>query len=166
MFSRMAWVVTVSLLSFPVAAQQPVVWPWQAMQIWAVPADGAAMPFPTPFWLWVPRPPPVQAQAAMAPTHPLAVAPTPGVDQPPPSPAVTEKQEALTPRVAEPVIESPSPTPVPAVIAGETVDAKPTSIPAPIRKAPVAKQKPKATARTTVKTRKLCFKDGKLDVCP
>lgn len=189
MFSRLALVVPVLMLSFPATAQQPVVWPWQAMQVWAVPAQGAAMPFPTPFWLWVPRPPPVQPQAAPegtpntapeaatesainaapeapARTNPVAEVAAPGADTPRPAPVVSVIPEAAMPPALAPVAERPLPAPVPVVSAVEAAGAKVVTPPDLVRKAPVAKQKPKTTVRTTGKARKLCFKDGKLDVCP
>lgn len=175
MFKRTAVAVMLFTCSTLAAAQQPAVaWPWMPMQIWAVPVNGQAMPFPTPFWLWV-APPAAQptvttppAAKAEIPAQPAATA-TPAAPIPAPPPAA-ETAAAVAPVVA-------TPAPVPAVAATEVVKevakevakevvAEPAAAkPAPIRMAPVAKPKLKSTRAGARSPRKLCFKDGKLDIC-
>lgn len=166
MFKRTAIVFALFMVPPFAAAQQPVVWPWLPMQVWAVPENGQAMPFPTPFWLWVvppaqpSEPPPARAETPAPepiPASPLAVMPAQTEAPPVPAPIVVEAVPA--PIAVEPVAGTPQP-------ASALAEAPVVAMPTPIRKAPVAKQKPKSVARTTTgKARKLCFKDGKLDVC-
>lgn len=168
MFKRTAVAAMLFTCSTLAAAQQPAVaWPWMPMQIWAVPANGQAMPFPTPFWLWV-APPAAQpamttppAAKAETPAPPTATA-TPAAAAPIPAPPpAAEMAAAVAPVVA-------MPAPVAAVVATEVVKEVVKEVvakPAPIRMAPVAKPKLKSTRAGARSPRKLCFKDGKLDIC-
>lgn len=160
MFKRTAVAVMLFACSTLASAQQPAVaWPWMPMQIWAVPANGQAMPFPTPFWLWV-VPPAAQ---------PAVTAPPAAKAEIPPPPAATAAPAAEVAAAIEPVAVTPTPA-VAAVevvkeIAKEVVAEPAGAKAAPIRTAPVAKPKLKSTRAGARKPRKLCFKDGKLDIC-
>jgi hypothetical protein len=163
--------------------------PW----IWTAPAPQQRIPFPTPFWLWPPQPAPqamptpqvppmtqvtappaktldsgpplvVETQPAVSPEPPTAspispppvidTAPAPTVTEPTASPAQTNSAPSdLTDPVAvqaAPIMETP-------------VRAASSPIPAPQPK-PV--KKPQSTKKPSKKLRKLCWKDGRLDVCP
>ncbi|MDP2434068.1 MAG: hypothetical protein Q8O33_18905 [Pseudomonadota bacterium] len=210
MFKRTAVALSLLVLSSLAAAQQPAAWPWQPVQVWAVPVNGQAIPFPTPFWLWV-IPPAVEPASAPvvrsepAPTSPAAVVPPGAKSQPVevvPAPAQTAAMPATAPTpvavpaatVAKPVapveqpavvatplqpaapvstIVTPAITPAAAVVNPvapveiPTVPAGVEESPAPVKRAPVAKKTRKPVAGTPARQlRKLCFKGGKLDVCP
>lgn len=165
MCKRTAVAAMMFSLSTLAAAQQPaVVWPWMPMQIWAVPTNGQAMPFPTPFWLWV-APPAVNSPPAAKAEAPAPLAATAA----PAAPSVTPPHVPEQIAVVEPVALMPAPVMTATEVVKEVakgVVAEPASAkPAPIRMAPVAKAKLKSTRAGVQKPRKLCFKDGKLDVC-
>jgi len=202
LFKRTAVALSLLALSSLAVAQQPAAWPWQPVQVWAVPANGQAVPFPTPFWLWVV--PPGTKPAPVAPavkTEPAPANPTVVV---PPISEPTQSEAARVPAplpVAVPAVtpaEMPlpvaTPSPVPEVAkAAASVEqpadqvvvtpltrVAPTSpveipdvpatvevLPAPVKRAPLAKKiKKTATPAPARPVRKLCFKGGKLDVCP
>ncbi|MDO9225849.1 MAG: hypothetical protein Q8M09_15020 [Pseudomonadota bacterium] len=185
MFKRTAVVVILLSISGLAAAQQPAaVWPWLPMQIWAVPANAQAMPFPTPFWLWVV--PPAAQPSASPPARPETTAepvtqPAPPAAAAPPITApVLAVPEKAVPPLDESIAVTPAPAPAPVVVATEVAKEVVTEVvaevakepaaakvaPPPIRMAPVAKAKVKSTPKaSTQKARKLCFKDGKLDIC-
>ena len=168
------WVGLFSLaMSSCACAQQPVSWPWQPLQLWVVPANGQIPPFPTPFWLWGAAP--ASAMPSLVP--PLAdpvpdqvavPATTPAPELLPGNPPLQEAAKVAVP--AEPpgdkgiVIPTHSAAPAEA----SAVLALPKAGPPAAAKATPAlkksvKRPTKAPAR---KARKLCFKDGKLDICP
>lgn len=174
MFKRTA--VAIMMFSLPAlaAAQEPAVaWPWMPMQIWAVPTNGQSMPFPTPFWLWVApaaaqpavtSPPVIKAETPAPPAASASTVTAPSVAPPPvPEQAAAVEAVAVTPApAAAPVVAA---TAVVKEIAKEVVAEPAAAKPAPIRTAPVAKVKLKSIRAAVQKPRKLCFKDGKLDVC-
>lgn len=178
MFKRTALALSLLALPFIAAAQQPAAWPWQPVQVWAVPANGQAVPFPTPFWLWMIPPAVAPASAPVvktqpAPTSPAAVVPPAAMPATVSTPvavpaAAVVKPVAPVEQPADKVVATPSP---PALsVAPAEIPAVPASVevpPAPVKRAPVAKKirKPVAGAPTRP-VRKLCFKGGKLDVCP
>lgn len=192
MFKRTALAFSLLALSSIAAAQQPMFWPWMPVQVWAVPADGQAVPFPTPFWLWVV--PPGTAPAAATPADPVVVAPKAAEAAPAPAqvtaPVAVPTVPTVTPAVTPLPVATPAPevakpaapveqadsqsvaTPLPpaASVSPAAIPATPISVevaPAPIRRAPVTKKITKpATAAPARPVRKLCFKGGKLDVCP
>lgn len=176
---RIAFVGFFFAYSSLAAAQQPA-GAWLPVQIWAMPANAQAMPFPTPFWLWVvpPTAPPAQAIAPAPPAQSETPTPSAGTEIPAPplaasAPAVALPTPASAPTPVPAQAAAPQAAPIPAPVGEPTEEAgsKPViaaTPAAPLRMAPVAKPKTKtATSRSgTRKTRKLCFKDGKLDVCP
>jgi hypothetical protein len=182
LFKHTAVALSLLALSSLASAQQPVFWPWQPVQVWAVPANGQALPFPTPFWLWVmPPAPTMPAAKAEPPVQPAAATISAVVAAPAPVPTqtvapATAPLPAVVPMPAPEAVRPAAPaepgkvavTPLPHAVPVEVVPAIPVAATpvAPVRAAPVVKKAVKpATKATARKARKLCFKDGKLDVC-
>lgn len=161
---------------------------------WAL--QNQRIPFPTPFWLWPTLPPqyPPSAPAASTPppqssvpdassgvpTVPAAVAPPvaqESVTNTPPKLPLPSPEAATGPSPAfEPQVQSIAPAvnalPAPAKTEPEPAVAQPEIVAAP-KKTPqpsdaqTTPQKPKvAKKKAPRKLRKLCWKDGKLDICP
>lgn len=149
MFKRTAVAFSLLALSSIAAAQQPIAWPWQPVQVWAIPANGQAMPFPTPFWLWVVPP---GVAPASAPSSPAAVVP----------PAAKPPQVEVAPvpaQIASPVAApatAPAPVTVPAAtplpVSPAVVAAKPVAPAEPPADRVVATPLPPAAAVAPVET--------------
>ena len=158
-------------LSSLACAQPPLYW----VPFWVVPATPPTpLPFPTPFWLWVRLP-------AAQQSHPepnAVVSRPPGV-------------EAVEPPMVPPVqVPSPAPAAIPDTVPVAASMATPSAVPTveprkettrpPVPLVPAkllpkrikAAAKPGRTGKAAVPEvgsahppRKLCFKEGKLDVC-
>ncbi|MDP2787013.1 MAG: hypothetical protein Q8O79_02920 [Pseudomonadota bacterium] len=165
--------ISLTLSSSAAYAQQPA-WPqppvWPVITFWP-------MPFPTPFWPW---PMPVWSYPPAPITVPTPLpAPLPAPSQEttaPPTPQATEitREVISAPAASLPgdkMAESPAAPPI-----LEIPPAPAASVEAPSEKPveavnrPAAKQtpikKPKVGRKPSKTPRKLCWKDGRLDVCP
>ncbi len=145
--------------------------------LWPVPPAALAQPQSYPFVIWLPFQPP----APHAPvTAPPAAPPQPAVASPeppaPPAPPVTaqEPSTAHTPTpvappeaAPPPVVADEPPPPVAEASQASAPPAEPARAGAPARKPPAAKPaaNPRPTPATMPAKRKLCWRDGRLDVC-
>lgn len=145
--------------------------------LWPVPPAALAQPQSYPFVIWLPFQPP----APHAPvTAPPAAPPQPAVASPeppaPPAPPVTaqEPSTAHTPTpvappeaAPPPVVADEPPSPATPSTQGAAAPAATPQNVAPARKPPAAKPaaSPRPTPATKPAKRKLCWRDGRLDVC-
>lgn len=142
--------------------------------LWPAPPALLSQPQPYPFVIWLPFPPPAppapaQAQPA-APPHPEAALPEP----PAPPVAVQAPPTAHTPTPAAPPEAAPPPVvavepPPAAAEAPQAVPppAEPSRLGATVRKPSSAKPtaSPRPTSVAKPAKRKLCWREGRLDVC-
>ncbi|MFN3594205.1 MAG: hypothetical protein ACK4TK_05920 [Thiobacillaceae bacterium] len=145
--------------------------------LWPVPPAALAQPQSYPFVIWLPLQPPappapVTAPPA-APSLPAVASPEPPA---PPAPSVTaqEPSTAHTPTPAAPpeaapplvVADEPQP-PVAEASQASAPSAEPARAGAPVRKPLAAKPaaSPRPTPATKPAKRKLCWRNGRLDVC-
>lgn len=158
--------ISLTLLSPAAYAQQPA-WPqqpvWPVITFWPT-------PFPTPFWLW-PMPawnyPPAPITAPAPPASPSQEATAP-------QPAEINRDVISAPAASLPgdkMTESPTAPPILEIPPAPATSVEATSEkPVEAVNRPAAKQtplkKPKVGRKPSKTPRKLCWKDGRLDVCP